>query len=306
MSATARKFDYLSDTASLEQWVTANAGAASFALDTEFERQRTYFADLCLMQVAAGDAIALVDPLAGCAVQALGTLLAEAPGTKIMHAARQDLEVLHFSGLALPTPLFDTQIAAALAGYADQIGYAELAEAELGVSIDKSQTRTNWRRRPLTDAQCDYAADDVRYLDEIADRLRARLASLDRLAWLEEDCAALLDTGLVDPPAAHAWVRVKGLGGLDETAFARGAALAAWRERTARERNLPRSWIVKDNELVALAVRPPADRRELAALLADSPGAVRRYGDALLDLLAAPPAPVSGPPRPPQLGPAAR
>lgn len=273
-------------------------GAAHWlALDTEFERSRTYFAELCLVQVAAAGAVACIDALA---LADLAPLVASWAGrTVILHAARQDLEVLVQRCGSLPETLFDTQLAAALCGHAEQIGYGDLVADILGVRLAKAATRTDWRQRPLSAEQLAYAADDVRYLEPVAEHLRGRLAAQGRLAWLAEDCAALLERGLYETAPARAWTRLKGIGGLPAPARARAAGLAAWREEAARARNLPRGWLLTDAALLDLAQRPPRDLRALAAHGEVEPGILRRHGETLLALLAAPgAAPPAGRARP--------
>ncbi|MEX2480945.1 MAG: ribonuclease D [Gammaproteobacteria bacterium] len=269
----------------LRDWCARADGGRILAIDTEFERQRTYFAELCLIQVASSDAIACIDTLALDGLDALRALFAAPQTTRILHAARQDLEVLHHAGAPLAAPLLDTQIAAALGGFNDQIGYADLVYELLGIALDKSQTRTDWRRRPLSAAQLSYAADDVRHLPAVAASLCQRLEQLGRLPWLEEDCRNLNAVEVIDPPASEAWQRVKGLQGLPPAAFARARTLATWREGEARARDLPRGWVLKDSELLVVALRAPHDVRALGRVLEGNPAFVRRHGDALLEVL---------------------
>jgi ribonuclease D len=278
-------FELISDTAALGSWCDRNEDARFVTLDTEFERQRTFFAQLCLIQLATPQSVACIDPLGGVELAALFDYLAAPNRTKIMHAGRQDFEVLHFVGAPRMTPIIDTQIAAALAGFAEQIGYADLVQNLLGVTLEKSQTRTNWKQRPLTPAQLHYAADDVRYLAAVSDALTERLSLLGRNEWLLEDCASLQDAEVIDPPVELAWKRVKGLAALSEDAFRRSVNLAAWRENAARNRDLPRSWVLKDAELVALALASPADQRVLSAVLGHEPGKLRRDGEAILEAM---------------------
>ncbi len=276
---------YLSDPAHLAEWLGACEPAAPLALDTEFERQRTYFAQLCLVQIACEGRIALLDTLALDSLDPLVAILAEPARRKLLHAARQDLEVFYFAGVHVAAPLVDTQIAAALAGFDEQIGYAELVQQVLGITLDKSQTRTNWRQRPLSAQQLHYAADDVRHLAALDAALGERLAVLGRTAWLAEECRELGAPALIDPPVADAWQRVKGLPALEPEAFARGVALARWREQRARERDLPRGWVLKDAEILALATAAPGSRSEIASVLADNPAFVRKHADAVLEVM---------------------
>jgi ribonuclease D len=221
--------------AALEDACARLAGEPRVGLDTEFLRERTYHARLCLVQLAAPAQALCIDPLALPQLAPLAALLSR-PGTlKVMHASRQDLEVL-FPVAGLTRPVFDTQIAAALAGFPAQVGYAELARRLLQRELSKSHTRTDWSRRPLSPEQIDYALDDVRYLLPLAAELESRLGALGRLGWLAEELAALEETRdfTVDPQ--EAWQRVRGLRGLDPARERLARALGAWRERRALER----------------------------------------------------------------------
>ena len=262
------------------------AGADRIALDTEFIRERTYFPGICLIQMTAGDGIVLVDPLKVARLEPLYALLADASITKVLHAARQDFEIFYHLTGRVPAPLFDTQIAAALAGFPDQVGYASLVEAILGVELDKSHTRTNWQRRPLSEAQLAYAADDVRYLGPVCDRLTEMLTASGRLAWAREDSAALEDTGLYVLHPENAWRRVKAARHLTGVQRANAVALAAWREQRAIDRDKPRQWMMRDDVLVAIARANPADRKALAEIQGVGGKLVDRHGRAILRALA--------------------
>ena len=266
-------------------------------LDTEFLRERTYHAHLCLVQLASPAEAACVDPLALDGLAPLAALLA-APGTvKVMHASRQDLEVLYpLAGLT--RPVFDTQIAAALAGFPAQVGYAELVRRLLKHELAKSHTRTDWSRRPLSPAQIDYALDDVRYLLPIAAELERTLAHLGRLAWLEEELAALAEARdfITEPEAA--WERLRGLRGLDPGRERLARSLAAWRERRALEHDRPRGWILEDGVLREIVLRVPRTAAQLAAIPDLPSGVVKRSGAELLACVAAAAIPDPAPPAP--------
>jgi ribonuclease D len=259
------------------------------ALDTEFLREDTYYPKLCLIQVGDGAESLCLDALAlrGEALRPLFDRINAAGVIKVFHAASQDLEVLLQLEGRVPVPLFDTQIAAALLGYGDQLGYAALVEKLLGVKLDKSLTRTDWSRRPLSAAELAYAADDVRYLGEIYPRLRQELVERQRLDWLEEDCARLAEPARYRNPPEQAWRRLKGLARLQPAAQRAAAALAAWRERVAQERNRPRKWILDDEPLYRLAERRPQGREQLEALQALPPKTLERHAAALLEVIAA-------------------
>lgn len=277
---------FISDEAALADLCAVIAEAPATAIDTEFERSRTYFAELCLLQVSAGGRIACIDPLALADLAPFYAALVANPGTKILHAARQDLEVLYQAAGQLPEPIIDTQLAAALCGFAEQIGYGDLVRELLGVSLAKSATRTDWRQRPLSEEQVEYAADDVRYLAPLAESLLDRLRILGREAWLCEDCQALRNIELYAPSPDNAWQRLKGIASFAGAARARAIALAAWREREARARNLPRNWVLRDNDLLDLAARGATSVREMSRPDQANAAALRRFGPAIVEVMA--------------------
>lgn len=268
--------------AALDDACAAIEDCAELPLDTEFARTDTYRPRLCLVQVGTPREVFCVDMLAGLDAGRLQAMLAAPRAPKILHAAKQDMEVFQLRFGALPGPVFDTQVAAALAGHPPQAGYATLVEAELGAHIDKSQTRTDWSRRPLTPAQVEYAGNDVAHLPELAARLRERLRALGREAWAEEDCAALLDPGLYGVRPENAWERLGGVEFQPVEVQARARRLAAWRERRADHADRPRQWILADQALMAIAGANPRDASALAALDVMPPGAVRNSADAIL------------------------
>lgn len=290
----------LSDQASVVALAARLTHAPWIALDTEFMRERTYRAQLCLLQFALPGEAVCVDPIADIDLAPLRAAMGAAV-PKIMHAARQDLEVLWpvFGPVA---PVFDTQIAAALAGFPAQIGYSELARQLLGVQIEKGQTRTDWSKRPLSPAQLHYAIEDVVHLAGLRDALLARLTGLGRLAWLEEELQGLAreDRLFVDPDSAHERLRFGG--DLDPDRFRLLRALAAWRERRAIEKDRPRSWILDDAGLRALVLHPPRDAQALAQIAELTPGFVERSGRMVLEVIegAALPAQLAPPPARPR------
>lgn len=268
--------------AELEACCAVLGNQAELPLDTEFARTETFRPRLCLVQIAAQGAAWCIDTLAGLDTAPLWRAIASAGAMKVMHAAKQDLEVLALSFGGLPGPLFDTQIAAALLGHPPQAGYATLVEAEFGVRLDKTQTRTDWSRRPLTTAQLAYAGDDVAWLPELARLLRERLAAQGRLAWAEEDSAALLDPALYGVRPERAFERLAGLEYQPVPMQARARRLAAWREIRADQADRPRQWILSDQALLALASAAPPDLAGIEALQIMAPGAIRNSGTAIL------------------------
>lgn len=266
------------------------AGVARLAVDTEFVRERTYSAQFCLLQVSDGERVACLDVLALEGPGAFGELLRDPAVRKVFHSARQDLEVLNEHLGFVPGPVWDTQVAAAMLGYPDQVSYTQLAGTELGVTLPKDHARTDWSRRPLSDEQLRYAAADVAWLLPLADRLETELRRRERLPWAEDESAMLCDPGIYAFDAAGAWRRVKGAQGCEGEALARVMALARWREEEARQRDRPRRWILSDEALLGLAEHPPETAPAQARLKALPEGLLRRHRATLLELLAQAPA----------------
>jgi ribonuclease D len=271
-------------------------GADRLAIDTEFMRERTYHPQLCLVQIATETDCYLVDPLTDIDLAPLHELLADRARLKILHAARQDLEVLLLSGGSVPGPLFDTQVAAAFLGFPPQVGYAELVARQLGASIDKGQTRTDWSRRPLTPAQLAYAADDVKHLLTLHTDLQAALLAKGRADWVADEVAAYENPALYRTDPAQAWRRLKGLNRLSPVEQSAARALAEWRERRAIESDKPRGWILADEALYGLATREPVAVEALESVPGLPPGVLRKRGDELLELLRTARADLSGVP----------
>ena len=275
----------IGDEASLRSLVATWPPGAGLALDTEFVRERTYYPRLCLIQVAAADRLALIDPLAIADPGALLAPLTDPQRPKLLHAARQDIEaLLPLTGTPL-APVFDTQLAAALLGFASQIGYADLVQQLLGVELAKGHARTDWARRPLSPEQLAYAADDVRYLPALAALLDERLAAAGRRGWMEEESAALTDISLYRVLPAEAWRRLKGLERLQPAAQLAIRALARWREERAMERDLPRGWVLPDAALHEIAQSRPRTREDLSRLASVPRATADRAGGEILKML---------------------
>ena len=273
------------------------AAQPRIGLDTEFLRERTYRAQLCLVQFASPDEAVCVDPLALADLAPLAAVLAAPGTTKVMHACRQDLEVL-LPVAGRTRPVFDTQVAASLAGFPAQVGYAELVRRLLGMELAKSHTRTDWSRRPLSPGEIEYALDDVRYLLPLAAALHERLERLGRLAWLAEELATVDAARALPVAPGEAWLRVKGLRDLDPARERLARALAAWRERRALEHDRPRGWILADPVLREIVLRVPRTRAALAQIPEIPAGLVKRHGEELLACVreAAVPDPAPAPP----------
>ncbi len=264
-------------------------GIETLALDTEFIRERTWWPRLALVQVAVpGDDALLVDPTVPGVSDVLRPLIADPAIVKIMHSAGEDVQALRHGCDALPAPLFDTQIAAALCGIGAGLGYQRLIETLLGIALPKSETRSDWLQRPLTSAQRAYAADDVAHLHALHAILREKLRERGRESWLAEDCTRLIENAADDTPDPYPHLALRGAQYLDANAQALLCRLLRWREAQARANDRPKGWIL-DNELaVALARRPPTDTRAFHAFLDSQPKAPRKLRGELRDELARP------------------
>jgi ribonuclease D len=285
------------DSGRLQEFAAELAAAPLIGLDTEFLRERTYRPQLCLLQLASPGRCECIDPLGPVDFGALRPALTGPPPLKVMHAARQDLEVLWPLYGAI-TPLFDTQVAAGLAGLPAQVGYGELVRRLLGVELDKAHTRTDWSRRPLTPAQLAYALDDVRHLLPLRDALIERLEKLGRLGWLEEEMRPLTQASSLFVDPERAFERLKGIQELDPDRQRLAQGLAAWRERRAAERDRPRSWILDDAGLRTLVLTAPRDSTALRSLPELAPGFIENSGAEVLRVITAAALPPRLPPLP--------
>lgn len=294
---------FIDTPAALAEFCQAIAGCTWLAMDTEFLRDKTYYPQFCLLQIAAAGRVACIDPQALPDLAPLLDILFDPQVVKVLHAARQDLEIFHQRYGKLPAPLFDTQIAAPLLGYADQIGYAGLVQEVLGVALEKGHSRTDWSQRPLSAEQLKYAADDVIYLARLYPELRRRLEALGRLDWLDSDFQALAEPALYQNPPETAWLRLSGAFKLKGPALSVLQAAAAWREQTAQRDNQPRGWVLKDDVLFDLARLQPKKMEQLQSLRALNERTLRRYGEELCRLvqtaLASPAQPLPRKMRPP-------
>jgi ribonuclease D len=261
----------------------------AFALDTEFIRERTWWPQLALVQIASPDGAALLaDPTATGIPERLRTLIGNPAIVKIMHSAGEDVQALQRGCGALPAPLFDTQIAAALCGIGSGMGYQKLVETLLGIALSKSETRSDWMRRQLSPAQCMYAADDVLHLHALHSILGDKLRALGRESWLAEDCARLLANAGKDAPEKHPHLALRGAQFLNARAQALLCRLLRWREAQARASDRPKGWILDSDLAIAVARRPPADARAFHALFDSQPKAPRKLRGELWDEVARP------------------
>jgi len=278
-------------TGSVSEWIDGDAALASLcsaldaaplvAIDTEFVREKTYYPQLCLIQVATREHAACVDCLAPLDLAPLFERLFRPERAWVLHSARQDLEVIWQRGSRLPPRLIDTQIGAALVGWPPQLGLGALLERTVHVTLGESFARTDWSRRPLPPAALNYALEDVRHLLPAWDVLETRLVELGRLDWLHQDCARALAEPPV-PEAASVWARIKGVHALSFAAQCAALELVRWRERAAQRADRPRRWLLEDDKLLALAAALPATADAIDQLM--PPKFVARNGE---DIVAA-------------------
>lgn len=268
--------------AAIEEWKNCSV----IGIDTEFVRERTYRADLGLIQFSDGQRIWLLDPLKTGPIESLAAFFEDPAIIKILHAPSEDLDVLLYTTTACPEPLFDTQIACAMLGQSLQLGYHKTVEWLLDITIDKGETRSNWLKRPLRTAQLHYAALDVCLLPMMHHELHKRLQTLDRVDWLQEDCERLISKAKMPLDPSQTWQRIAGNQRLDPIALAVLQQLAEWREHTADSRNLARGFVVKDTALLTIANGQPANTAELAALDVLHPRVLERNSSRLLAIVA--------------------
>jgi ribonuclease D len=258
------------------------ATRGAFALDTEFVRERTFFIQLGIVQVSAPGIEAVIDPQTLSSLGPLFELVAAPEVEKIVHAGEQDFAVLYEAGGAAPRNVFDTQIAAALVGYGDQISYARLVAKVTGVQLEKLETLTDWTARPLTEAQIDYSLEDVRYLPEVRRHLGERLSELGRAGWEREEGSRLESDSTYRAPEPREFYRRMKASGLSAVSLGVLREVAAWREETARSRNLPRGWVLRDQSLLEIARRRPQSVKSLRQIRSLKPQQMSKDGEAIV------------------------
>lgn len=273
---TPNELEAVMDTISKSNWI---------AIDTEFMRESSYYPKLCLIQLATKEVCVCIDVLALKQLDKLLGILADPNYLKVFHSARQDIEVLFADYSIIPTPIFDTQIATSMLGPDEQISYAELVDQYLSIQLDKTESRTDWSKRPLTAAQITYALNDVRYLGALYQQLSSSLSDKNRSHWLEEECIAItnIDNYQIDPD--DAWKNVKGVGKAQGAILVRVRQLAGWREQTAKNRNLPRQWILRDRAIIELANMQIHSVTEISNYIETQWPKALRHRDAIIEIL---------------------
>jgi ribonuclease D len=255
------------------------------ALDTEFLREKTYYPKFCLLQIATPQWVACIDPIALPKLDELFDAIYNPAIVKVFHSCRQDLEIFYQLTGKLPSPIFDTQVAAPLLGFQDNPGYAMLVSSLLSINLNKAHTRADWSKRPLTEAQIEYAADDVIYLCQIYQIMVQKLTELGRIDWLKQDFAELENPALYTVAPEQAWFKIKGKNKLTGKQLSIIQTLAQWREKTAQSEDRPKSWLLRDELLFDMAKLQPETVEELANVRGINERAVNRYGQELCQLI---------------------
>lgn len=257
---------YVDNNEKLQQLCESIKDAPLLIIDTEFIREKTYRAKLCLIQIATDNIIACIDPIALDDLSPLMEIINDESKIKVLHAARQDYEIFYDMNNILPKPLFDSQLAASLLGYGEQVGYGSLVEKLIGVQLDKAHTRTDWSKRPLSEAQIRYASDDVFYLRQMYPLLKQHLKDQGRENWLDQEFASLCQPELFITRPENAWSKVKGINRLRPRQLAAAMNISEWREEMAIKKDRPRRWILPDDILLAAAQLLPKDLSQLETI----------------------------------------
>jgi len=278
-------YQYIDTAADLATLCDILAARPYIAIDTEFLRERTYRPELCLVQVKHEEVLACIDTLAIDDLSALSSLMLNTSVVKVFHAASQDLEIFYLLAKAVPTPLFDTQIAAPLLGYNEQIGYGNLVQEHLGVELAKTHTRADWTRRPLPNKQIEYALDDVIYLETLYLDMHSELIKQGRLEWLEPEFAEQARPEKYEQPAGERWKKIRNIQRYKGPVLSIIQQLAKWREIKAREINQPRNWLIKDDVLMSIAQQQPDSLEELGHIRSLDRKTRERFGAELVDVV---------------------
>jgi ribonuclease D len=255
------------------------------AIDTEFLREKTYYPQFCLLQLATPEWIACVDPIALRDLSQLFKAIYNPAVIKVFHSCRQDLEIFYQLTGKLPTPIFDTQIAAPLLGFTENAGYGALVSSFLNINLNKAHTRADWSSRPLSDDEIQYAADDVIYLCDIYQKMVKQLTELGRIDWLQDDFAALEIAEQYETTPEKAWLRLKGKSKLTGKQLSIVQAVSQWREATAQKENRPKNWLLRDELLFDFAKIQPETIVALAKIRGITDRVLNYYGKELCALI---------------------
>lgn len=279
------EFQIINQNGSLAEYCQQSRGAEFISLDTEFVRTRTWYPQCGLIQINNGQQIVLVDPQAITHWQPLTDILIDPKIIKVLHSCSEDLEV--FSRLlgVYPTPIFDTQFAACLAGLGNTLGYAKLIHDLLDIEVDKGESRTDWLRRPLSDTQLQYAANDVLYLHQVYPMLKTKIDEINRFDWVLQEMEALAARKNAELSADYRYLLVKNNWQLNPRSLAVLQELAAWRYQTAVTEDLAANFVIKETAMLEIAKRTPKSMAKMAALNVLTGKEIRLYGEQILDIV---------------------
>ena len=275
---------YIDTSEQLSEFCSTIKNVPWLAIDTEFQREKTYRSILALIQIATPNIVAIIDPIA-CDIKPLLDVLFDKNILKIFHAARQDQEIFYDLRGEPLAPVFDTQIAAPILGHPEQAGYARLVDDILGVQLSKAHSRTDWLRRPLSEEQITYAADDVIYLAKLYPLLENQLKEKDRLNWLAPAFADLCKSSLYANPPELAWKRMRAAKRLKGASLSALQKLAEWREALAQQKNIPRGWLIKDDILIEVAKLKPTNIRALSSIRGISDKFIDKFGGKIIEII---------------------
>ena len=280
------QYNFITSNQALAEFCQQASQAEAIAVDTEFVRTRTLYPQLGLIQIYDGKQLVLVDPLSIDDFSSLTELLTNPNVVKVLHACSEDLETFWHAFKVMPTPIFDSQFAASIVGMGPALGYAKLVEIMLDVTVDKGESRTDWLARPLRVEQCDYAAKDVLYLFELYPELNARVEEQNKLPWVYAEIAHLTAKKQTPIPLDSVYLTIKNNWKLSSKSVLILKKLASWRTSTARQRDMSLNFVVREENLVAIATLQPSSKNELRSIQGMNPHEVRIHGDALLAIVA--------------------
>ncbi len=281
------KIEYIKNPEQLDDLCRRIENAPWIAVDTEFLREKTYYPKFCLLQLATPEWVACVDPIALPNLTALFDAIYNPAVIKVFHSCRQDLEIFYQLTGKLPTPIFDTQIAAPLLGFQDNAGYGLLVSSFLNINLNKAHTRADWSCRPLSNDEIQYAADDVIYLCEIYQKMVAQLTELGRIDWLLDDFMALENPDQYETTPENAWLRVKGKNKFTGKQLSIIQTVSHWREAAAQKENRPKNWLLRDELLFDLAKIQPETIEALSKIRGLTDRVLNYYGKELCGLIKA-------------------
>lgn len=285
MNDTAMQDTYIDTDSALRLFCADLTQEKWLALDTEFIREKTYYPELALIQIASEDKIACIDPYKINDFSPLTALFDDPNIVKIFHSPSQDLELFAYVFNAVPQNIFDTQLAASLLGIGNQIGYADLVNKMCQVQLDKKHTRTDWSRRPLSESELDYALDDVRYLGDIYKTLTEKLIETDRINWLSQDFLAMSDIQNYQTQWNSLWMKLKGSQKLKGNELNYADQLCQWREKRAQQKNLPKRWVMKDEDVVDISRLKPTDLSGFKAIRTLKEHFIKQFGNDIINII---------------------